>query len=111
MFHGHPGGGKSSYISHLISFLREQNKRVIFFPKNILANVESPSFNNFMINEFSVTENVFIIEDAESIISQRDVNRNRTSIISTLLNLSDGILNDIFKIQIILTFNTELKKY
>lgn len=61
-----------------------------------------------MVNTFSHTENVLLIEDTESIIGERDGDGHRTSIISTLLNLSDSILNDIFKIQILLTFNTKL---
>ena len=109
MLYGEPGTGKTYYIRHIISELRKKGKRVILFPKNILANVEAPSFNNFMVGNFGDSENVFVIEDAESIIGERDANGHRTSIVSTLLNLSDGILNDIFKIQILLTFNTDLE--
>lgn len=110
MLYGSPGTGKTHYIRRLIAKIsREGTKRVILIPKYILEQIEGPQFNNFMTSNFMDSDALFVIEDAESIVSERDQNGDgRSSLVSTLLNISDGILNDIFKIQVILTFNTEL---
>jgi hypothetical protein len=47
-----------------------------------------------------------VIEDAEQLIVSRD--RDQNSSISTMLNLTDGILGESLGIQIIATFNTDL---
>lgn len=110
MLYGPPGTGKTHYIRRLISRIsKEGSKRIILIPKHILEQIEGPQFNNFMTNNFMNSDALFVIEDAESIISERSQNGDgRSSLVSTLLNISDGILNDIFKIQVVLTFNTEL---
>jgi hypothetical protein len=49
-----------------------------------------------------------VIEDAENIIMDREQNEN--SPVSTLLNISDGLLADCLNIQVICSFNTDLSK-
>jgi ATP-dependent 26S proteasome regulatory subunit len=49
---------------------------------------------------------IFVIEDAENIIIDR--NHNGSSSVSALLNLADGLLSDCLNIQIICSFNTDL---
>ena len=51
---------------------------------------------------------IFVIEDAENIITDREKNGN--SPVSALLNISDGLLSDCLNIQIICSFNTPLSK-
>jgi hypothetical protein len=51
---------------------------------------------------------IFVIEDAENIIIDR--NRNGHSPVSALLNLADGLLSDCLNIQIICSFNTDLSR-
>lgn len=111
MLHGPPGNGKTHYIRRLLPKLSEIDKRVILIPKHIIGQLETPGFNQFMLTNFSGGQKIiFVIEDAESIISN-DTNgkEGRSSLISTLLNITDGILNDIFSIQVILTFNTKVE--
>jgi hypothetical protein len=50
---------------------------------------------------------VFVIEDAEELITSREDVRN--SNLSMLLNLTDGLLGESLGIQIIATFNTDVK--
>jgi ATP-dependent 26S proteasome regulatory subunit len=50
---------------------------------------------------------VFVIEDAEELIASREEVRN--SNLSMLLNLTDGLLGESLGIQIIATFNTDVK--
>ncbi len=109
MFHGPPGNGKTHYIRRLLPDLNKGGKRVVLIPKHILESLESPAFNLFMIQHFVGQKIIFVMEDAESIIAKRTVDGGgRSQLVSTLLNITDGILNDIFSIQVILTFNTAL---
>lgn len=50
---------------------------------------------------------VLVIEDAEELITSRQEVRN--SNLSILLNLTDGLLGESLGIQIIATFNTDVK--
>lgn len=109
MFHGPPGTGKTHYIRRLLPELSAAGKRPILIPKHVLGALESPDFNHFMLSNFIGEKIVFVIEDAESIITKRKEDGTRSELVSTLLNITDGLLNDIFSIQVILTFNTDLK--
>ena len=100
LFHGVPGTGKSTYIRYLIHHLK---KKVIFMSPTQAAGLESPQFSLFLIEN---TNAVIVIEDAEELIVSRD--GKRISSISTLLNLSDGLLAESLGIQVIATFNTNL---
>lgn len=99
---GSPGTGKSSYIKHLLGLLK---KRVIYVPPHLINSIAEPSFLPFLI---SYPDSVLIIEDAEEIITHRRDNVNSAGV-ANLLNLTDGILGDAVKMQIICTFNTDLK--
>ena len=63
----------------------------------------TPEFVPFMMKH---PNSVLIIEDAEKVVRNRSGNGNETAV-SNLLNLSDGILGDCLKTQIVATFNTE----
>ncbi|MCB1178700.1 MAG: AAA family ATPase [Leptospiraceae bacterium] len=65
--------------------------------------LELPEFTNLLIDN---PGSILIIEDAEEILVTRESGRN--SAISTLLNLSDGLLGESLGIQIICTFNTNI---
>lgn len=101
LFHGMPGTGKSTYIKHLI---HQQTKQVIFMPPNMAGNLDSMELTEFLIDNPNC---ILVIEDAEDLIVSRDNDYN--SRLSFLLNITDGILSDSLGIQIIATFNTELK--
>lgn len=98
LFHGDPGTGKSTYIRYLVGFLK---KKVIFLSPRLAGNLDDPGFARLL------TENpnsIVIIEDAEALLISRDGSEN--SGISTLLNLTDGLLGTSLGIQFICTFNT-----
>jgi hypothetical protein len=100
LFHGAPGTGKSTYIRHLISLTE---KKVIFITPELAGAMGSPELARFLIGNANA---VFVIEDAEQLITARE--KSKVTSISTLLNLTDGILGESLGIQIIATFNTEL---
>jgi hypothetical protein len=102
LLHGKPGTGKTSYIRYLITKTR---KPVIFLPPNMAASVTDPGLMNVLVDN---PNSVFVIEDAENIIIDR--NRSGSSSVSALLNLADGLLSDCLNIQIICSFNTDLSR-
>lgn len=101
LFHGLPGTGKSTYIKFLIHQLK---KKVIFLSPKMAGDLDNLNMTSFLISNRNA---VLVIEDAEELISSRDHIRN--SNLSMLLNMTDGILGESLGIQIIATFNTELK--
>ena len=102
LLHGKPGTGKTSYIRYLIT---KTSKSVIFLPPNMAASITDPGLMNVMIDN---PNSIFVIEDAENIIIDR--NRSGSSSVSALLNLADGLLSDCLNIQIICSFNTDLSR-
>ena len=101
LFHGVPGTGKSTYIRYLT---RSISKKVIFISPGLAANMDTPDVTSLLIDNANT---VFVIEDAEELLGSRDNGKN--SGISTLLNLTDGLLGESLGIQIIATFNTDLR--
>lgn len=103
MFHGIPGTGKTSYVKW---FLQNTPKKVIFMPPYLATQLSSPSFINFVAD--SCKDSLLVIEDAEEVLASRSLGGNTA--ISNLLNITDGLLSDIFNIQILATFNCKISE-
>ena len=101
LFHGQPGTGKSTYIKFLIHQLK---KKVIFISPKMAGELDNLSMTPFLLEN---RNSVLVIEDAEQLITSREEVRN--SNLSMLLNLTDGLLGESLGIQIIATFNTDVK--
>lgn len=98
-FHGEAGTGKTTLIRHLI---RKTSKKIIFITPSMADSFASPDMIPFLMK---YPNSIIIIEDSENIIKTRESGGNQS--VSNLLNLSDGILGDCLKFQIICTFNTD----
>ncbi len=101
LFHGQPGTGKSTYIKYLIHLLK---KKVIFISPKMAGELDNLSMTPFLLENRNT---VLVIEDAEELITSREEVRN--SNLSMLLNLTDGLLGESLGIQIIATFNTDVR--
>ena len=114
LFHGEPGTGKTYYIRHLLRKMVSRKKVVIYMPPNMVDHLVEPAFMTFLAGEVKDWSNdgnfcVLLIEDAEPLLAKRQEGV-RIQGITNLLNMSDGILNDMLNLQIICTFNVDLRK-
>lgn len=100
ILHGLPGTGKTNYIKWLTG---QVNARFLFIPNTLISNLDKPAFITLLVQN---PVDVIVIEDCENYIRSRDDSAN--NVISTLLNISDGILSDILECQFICTFNTQI---
>lgn len=94
------GSGKTSFIRHLIT---THVNNYIIITNSLAEHMSSPEFISFMLDN---KDSVFILEDCEQILMDRKSNFN--SAISNILNMSDGLLSDIFNIKFICTFNADI---
>jgi hypothetical protein len=98
MFHGAPGTGKTTFIKYLAG---KVERDFIYVPTNMLEYFTTdPNSLSILLHK---PNSVLVLEDAEKAILKREGDSN--SSVSSLLNLSDGIMSDIMKTAIILTYN------
>lgn len=101
ILHGKCGTGKSYFIKNMISSL---DKQFILVTNSIAAHMAEPEFVAFMMEN---KDSIFILEDCEQILMAREENRFGGAI-ANILNMSDGLMSDIFNIKFICTFNTDI---
>ncbi len=98
---GASGNGKSFMIRYMAGKI---DRNIIFISPDMVDYITDPSFIPFLMNN---NDSVLIIEDAEPALQKRD-GTSRTSAISNILNLTDGLLSDCLNISIVTTFNTDI---
>lgn len=103
LLNGKPGCGKSSLLRKLI---RECPAQYIYITPAIAAHLSEPELTTFLLDN---QDSVFILEDCEQVIMDRENNAFGTAIAS-LLNMSDGLMSDIFNGKFICTYNTSTDK-
>ncbi len=102
---GSPGTGKTSYLRHLMGTLKKSH-RFYFIPSAALDVLTSLRFIGFWAAERLMHEDrqfVVILEDSDTALMTRESD-NREHV-SAILNLSDGMLADFLRLQIICTIN------
>lgn len=100
---GEVGTGKTQLIKNLIT---NHPKEYVLITNSVSSSLASPEFISFML---SCKNSVFILEDCEQVLLERGTN-SLNSAISNILNISDGIMSDIFNIKFICTFNADINK-
>lgn len=113
LFHGEPGTGKTYYIRTLMKELISIDKFIIYLPPNMMDFMVSPEMISYIsqiiMDKYEDGKScIILLEDAESLIISRKFG-NRNDGITNLLNMTDGLLNDMLNLQMIVTFNTDLK--
>ena len=104
LFHGPPGTGKTNYIKYLLN--HKSNSKKIYIPPVYVQSIADPGFFPIIKKE---KHSLLIIEDAEKVLVNREHSAD-SNVISTLLNLCDGIMADVLNFKIIATFNTDEDK-
>lgn len=95
---GPPGTGKTNYIKNLTTYV---NKPFVFIPPAFIDALASPQLLKTLLKH---PKSIFVIEDAEKALLDRQNNAN-AHLVSSILNLSDGFMADILESSLILTFN------
>lgn len=101
ILHGEKGSGKTTLLRHLLTSL---DKQFVLVTNAIAAHMAEPEFVAFMMEN---KDSIFILEDCEQILMNREENIFGGAI-SNILNMSDGLMSDIFNIKFICTFNTDI---
>jgi hypothetical protein len=105
IFEGHPGTGKTYYLRHLMGELKESH-RFYFIPTSTMGILSRADFIGFWTDQRWHHANkkfVVILEDSDAALMTRGSD-NREQV-SAILNLSDGMLADFLRLQIICTIN------
>lgn len=104
LLHGEPGTGKTTYIKHLIC--KFSDREFIFIQNDFVRDLLKPSFISFLLQNKNAT---LVIEDAEKVVVSRD-HASEDSVVSTILQLTDGLFSDFLNIKIVCTFNTDIDR-
>jgi SpoVK/Ycf46/Vps4 family AAA+-type ATPase len=107
---GPPGTGKTSYLRQVMVDLKDSH-RFYFISSANLRLLRDAEFVNFWASERRVHEGtsmVVILEDAETALMPRSWDNRQE--VSLLLSLTDGILGEFLKLQIICTINCDIQQ-
>ena len=103
ILHGEKGTGKTTYIRNLITSF--PSKKFVFVTPDLVSLLGQPSFTSFLN---TLNNHIIILEDCENVIRDRKTT-GANSAVSTLLNMSDGLLADDLGIKFICTFNEDIR--
>lgn len=101
ILYGKAGTGKTTYIRYLVSEIAKQK---LFVPASLSKKIGNPEFLA-LLRDYK--NSILIIEDADWLLKKK--NSDDDQVLSNILTLSDGLLSDFFHIQIICTFNNDIR--
>lgn len=99
--YGHPGCGKTVWIRKIIK--DNPDLKFYWLDSSMFRMINSTEFMEFLLD---CTNGVFILEDCEAILKDRNTSYN--DLITPILNITDGMLGDSLHLKFICTFNTDL---
>lgn len=102
LLYGGAGTGKSNLIRHLTKEI--PSKRFVFIPVTMINFLTDPMFLSTLIDNKGA---ILVLEDCENYIKDRKAG-DANSVVSSILNLTDGILSDVLGLQLICTFNNSI---
>lgn len=104
LFYGEAGTGKSSAIRHLIGCV---DRPVVFIPPQMINCLSNPEFTELVTN--SLKGSILVIEDAEKALMKRESQDGffNSELVSSVLNLTDGLYADLAQTAIIATYNCD----
>lgn len=104
LLYGEAGTGKSSAIRH---FIKEVDRSFVFIPPQMINYLSTPEFVDLVTT--SLKNCVLIIEDAEKALMKRETEDgfHNSELVSSLLNLTDGLYADLASTSIIATYNCD----
>lgn len=106
ILNGEPGTGKT----HLIrSMFAELDCVFLVMPANLIASLDGPDFLPLLISVRDEHEKpiIMVIEDGDTCLVPRK--NDNISSVTSMLNLSDGILGSIIDIKMIISTNADIK--
>lgn len=100
---GPPGTGKTFFTRALLKSIPKAS--FLLIPSNMVDSLADPSFMDFFIRYKHVllSPTILLIEDADRCLAPRAA--DNISVISTLLNMTDGIIGHLLDIRILATTN------
>jgi len=101
VLHGEAGTGKTFYLKHLC---RTVKKKILYIPPALVPYIVEPGFINILGKH---KNSILVIEDADNVLRGRDMTSDIQTV-SSILNIADGMLHDVLKLQIVATFNTKI---
>jgi hypothetical protein len=108
LLRGEPGTGKTTFLQHLMSRLRKTHR--FYFQAishgPLIGTAEALSFWAEQNREHPEKKKVVVLEDAEEWLERRHPGNRRE--MSNLLNLSDGLMGEFLRMQVICTVNCPL---
>jgi hypothetical protein len=104
LLYGEAGTGKSSTIRHLIT---QTERSVVFIPPQMISCLSSPDFTDLVTS--SLKDCILVIEDAEKALMKRESQDGffNSELVSSILNLTDGLYADLANTSIIATYNCD----
>jgi len=108
LLEGMPGTGKTYLVRHLAHELTDA--LFVYAPTAIVGSMDSPQLVPALLKLKATAENdnrvkrvVLVVEDADALVEKRT--ENSAGVLSTLLNLTSGMLGDLTNIYVVATYN------